>query len=988
MTAAAAVFGGGNRDTDLSRADQLIKEKKYDEAIRILTEYARRSPEHFDLAQQRLRVIYRIRDEFNRLADELIDTFLNDPDNSEKILALSKQMEELEAEGSPLLLSFVSRTREIASFNVARSQLQGILVRGRALLDSGESDAAIQMYSGGMAFLRNEFFTAGYGEEIDSYIRRETDSVNYAVGAFRQESENLGALAAELVRAINSGELERAPEIISRLEPAMDSFIGLKINLYEALDAFDRTLAELQADDPEMGDRNHLSFLSRVIVGRTGEPIQEGMLGAFDLYWENSVGQIVSAIMDQAVSINSSGFTAFGNAGYSEAITVLREIESYVGLSPLFFDKNRLFMDDGKRRMVQLFGDDVLYDDIPSYTNLKSMNEASGYLTQAAGLAGQVDTLVNVDRSSLNQWRDGRINAQTALNIEQQTRDTIMVVRNEVDAVIDSANQMDALINAYHNTVYIRDAVNLIENMYSAVIAEGRQSAYRYYTIANYDLYQSLLARREELARGRNYLDGQSRQRSDGTFVTDHYPSEALEILSAMLPILTGDLARGNSLMAYYRNEPSSVLTDEEISGIYADSRGTVNELNDIHAQALALAETARSRAALAETHRQEGERLVREAQLAYQRQNFDTARDRLQRASDRFNNSLDLQESPSLRQSWDNQMIALGEAISNAENEMIIVEVRNLVNEARVTYFAGDFQRAEDSLLRARNRWRVTNSSENDEIIYWLGIVRNAMSARSGRVIPPTAPLYPEMSQLLSEARKKYEEGVRLINSGNRSQGLLRFDEARQFTREVKLMFPVNQEAGILELRMEQFTDPTAFNASFEQRLRTAVAGSRQRSIESFADLQNLAEINPGYPGIRAIVYQAEIDMGYRPPPPDPRDLARSNELTAAASRIVDENVTALYDVALTQINEALALNPENTAAARVKDRLLGRMSVPGAIVLSSEDEEEYQRAVRELQAGNNLIAFAIVERLMQNPRNRNITKLIELQRRIQSVS
>jgi hypothetical protein len=41
----------------------------------------------------------------------------------------------------------------------------------------------------------------------------------------------------------------------------------------------------------------------------------------------------------------------------------------------------------------------------------------------------------------------------------------------------------------------------------------------------------------------------------------------------------------------------------------------------------------------------------------------------------------------------------------------------------------------------------------------------------------------------------------------------------------------------------------------------------------------------------------------------------------------------------------------------------------------------------MRELQAGNNLVAFALVERLMQNPGNRNITKLIELQRRIQSV-
>jgi hypothetical protein len=242
-------------------------------------------------------------------------------------------------------------------------------------------------------------------------------------------------------------------------------------------------------------------------------------------------------------------------------------------------------------------------------------------------------------------------------------------------------------------------------------------------------------------------------------------------------------------------------------------------------------------------------------------------------------------------------------------------------------------------------------------------------------------------MSQLLSKARMNYEEGVRLINAGSRINGLAKFDEARRQTREVRLIFPFNQDAGILELRMEQYTDPAAFNASFEQRLRTAIAGTKRRSIESFAELQNLAEINSKYPGIKGIITQAEIDMGYRPPPPDPRALARSKELSASANRILTENNSTLFEVALTQVNEAIALNPENAEAMRVKDRLLNRMSVPGAIVLSNEDELEYQRAVRELQAGNNLVAFAVVERLMQNPRNRNITKLIELQRRIQSV-
>jgi hypothetical protein len=242
-------------------------------------------------------------------------------------------------------------------------------------------------------------------------------------------------------------------------------------------------------------------------------------------------------------------------------------------------------------------------------------------------------------------------------------------------------------------------------------------------------------------------------------------------------------------------------------------------------------------------------------------------------------------------------------------------------------------------------------------------------------------------MSQLLSEARKNFDEGVRLINAGDRRSGIVRFEEARRQTREVRLMFPVNQEAGILELQMDYYTDPAGFNSTFEQRLRAAINGTRQRSIESFTDLQNLAAINPRYPGLRGILLQAEIDMGYRPPPPNQANITRSRELTQSVNSILERNITTQFEIALAQINEAITLNPDSQETARVRDRLLNRMGSPGALVLNSQDEADFQRAVRELQSGNNLVALSLVERLLQNPRNQNITKLIELQRRIQSV-
>ncbi|MCL2185166.1 MAG: hypothetical protein FWB86_04835 [Treponema sp.] len=979
------VYGGGGRDTDLSKADTLINEREYDQAILVLTDFARRNPHRFDQAQQRLRRIYQLREEFNRTADELIETLLNEPENNEKILELSRKLYSLENENSLLLANFVSRTLEIAQFNANRNSLRNILEKGRELLDKGEIIAAIQNYADGMRLMRNEFYTAGYGENIEREVRTETERVNSVITAFTQSYSQIVSLSEELNRVISSGDLNRITQLIDRMMPSVDTFINQKNNIFASLIIFERNLDIIQKNNPEMGDRNHLAFLSALIRGRTEESIQEGILGAFNVSWTNSIGVNLTAISSIIERANESALRAFNSRDFTAVTSSVNRMDSFYNLTDQFFIKHRLLFEGDPlfKDTVILFANNILTQDTKQYLELRALNEANIILSQTANTAQRQ----NIDRSSLNRWQQGGITTAAALTSEQQVRVNINQTRQEIENTVTRANQINLTINTYDPILHLTNAITSINSFLEVLLEEERLSVHRYYTIAHNSLQNNLVLRRNEMETGRNYLEGESRTSENGAVTVYRYPTEALEVLTSMFNSITSEIQNANTITAQYRNEPQRISANGDITNLFSNYQSSVNEMNALRIQAGTLLETARSRSSQAVAYRQDAERMYREAQTAYQRQNFETARERITRASERINSSLEIQASAALRSTWDIQLLNLGQEISRTENELIITEVRNLVNNARISYFAGNFQQAEDNLTRARNRWRVTNSTENEEVIYWLGIIRTALSARSGRVIPPTAPLYAEMSQLLSQAQRSYEEGVRSINSGQRTLGLAKFDEARQMTREVRLMFPLNQEAGILELRIEQFTDPATFNTVFEQRLRNAIAGTRQRSIESFAELQNLAELNPRYPNLRAILTQAEIDMGLRPPPPNPANIARSRELTVSANRILEGNVTTLFEAALDQINEAIALNPENNEATIVKDRLLNRLSVPTAIVLTSEDEETYQRAMRELQSGNNLVAFALVERLMENPRNRNITKLVELQRRIQSI-
>jgi hypothetical protein len=69
------------------------------------------------------------------------------------------------------------------------------------------------------------------------------------------------------------------------------------------------------------------------------------------------------------------------------------------------------------------------------------------------------------------------------------------------------------------------------------------------------------------------------------------------------------------------------------------------------------------------------------------------------------------------------------------------------------------------------------------------------------------------------------------------------------------------------------------------------------------------------------------------------------------------------------------------------LKDRVQTELGGGGSVVLNSAAEREYQRAVQALQQGNTLVAMNIVRQLLQQSENQNSRRILDLQRRIESI-
>ncbi|MDR1319504.1 MAG: hypothetical protein LBJ90_07755 [Treponema sp.] len=1000
LTAAAScLYAGGKKDKALSDADDLIRRKEYNAALEILSAYSKENPDNFEEAQRRIRQIYRIRGEFNSVAGELLDMVADGSiDNAEKVLELTNRLRELESSSNPQLAAFITRIRDLAQFAYNRSRLDRILVEGRDLIDRGNFAQALVVYAGGMDLYQDDFFNSGYGSVIEEGVFREIENVNRVIRDFPSAAQSLGALASSFTVALEREEpFSRLDAAYAGLDPAVERFTVMEGDLFRTAAFFDLILAQLQQQDSSIGDRSFLSFAMRLIRGRSDQGVPEGMLGAIEGFWNSSVGAAESAAGRLAESVYSRALDAAFGRDYTAARSDFESAGGYAEYPLGFIEKRFLFKEAGNLPRVEIFDRAVPEESAGSFLKYESMSQAINYLISGSELGDRYDGIADDSGDSVDRWRAGTDTAEDAMDREQGYRDNYEVLLDDIESLLDEVNQRAAELEDYRNRLedrqdadilrYINNAQTLVGGIHGMVLAVVQDSAIRYYTIANGEFEKNLDARRDEFAEGNQLIEGISRVTENDNTVVDHFPMEGLAGLTGMLEAITGNSLEGSALLSRYEGERGEIAADNRISDLQGSARAMVDELASLGTRGQGLAAAARNQVAQAEAYRIDGDRLYREAEAALAQQNFDRARDRLQLTAERYNNSLGIQESSSLRDEWDTRLVVLGQEINRLENEVVVREVRNMVTNAQETYFAGNFERAEDLLVRAQNRWHVTNIEDNEEVLYWLGVIRGALSLRSGRIISPTAPLYPEMSQLLSEAKRNYDEGVRYITAGQRTLGLAKFGDARQKTQEVKLMFPVNQEAGMLELRMDQLTDLPAFNASFDRRVQEARAGTRRRSVEAFADLQNLAEINPRYTNMTAILGEAEIDMGYRLPPPNPRDLARSAELTQAARQVLDGNIRAQYEVALRQVTEAITLNPNNAAAAGIKDRLQILMGGNTEIVMDSNTRQEYDRALREFTQRNYLVANAIVQQILQNPRNRNIPQIIELQRRIQSL-
>ncbi|OHD21057.1 MAG: hypothetical protein A2064_03095 [Spirochaetes bacterium GWB1_66_5] len=953
----------------LALAEQLIAERKYNQAILALLDLLQANPDLFDAAEVLMEQIRTARAQYNAKFEELIKALFEE-NNVPKGLALIAELEELDPYPNEAVARALEQAKVGRELVVNMNRFNRIMDEAAALLAQGSYAEANALYLEGFALGRESFDQAEYGNILKNSVIGSLDSLQSAAGSFPAALEALGAAEGALQSALSPPSPLSLQREIGRLSLAAQELAGLEGTARSAGRNFQVQGGQIGERPAGRGYDSFLFFGAQLVLGRSGKP-PEGIAAVFAAARETAVSRQKQALLSAADALWQEGLTEYRGGSYP--------LERLTAAASMYAASLRLFSlwALGLEAPLSMGTPDSVGREAAEYLLARERIRAARGYEELAGIG-----------RAFAPWKAGVLPAPEAIQLARQT---LAGLRNRV-AVVEQAGGDGAaalgaqarasgfiLNGAAEQDLALQEAARALRGQVEEVDLRLLAS------FAGSSLER--LAGLESSYRAR-YQEGVALQQGVQTpSRLEKYPERALAAynrLSAELAVATeqaGLLAEEIAGETAYLAASASL--QESVQGLAALREG----LAGLQAELAASVGSAQAAALQAGRYRQEG--LLREQEA---RRNLNplreaAAREGLRNAQEAFDRSLEFQEDPEVRRLRDETLPQLAARIDQAVNEKVISDVRALITDGRNRFRLGDYSSAEQVFLRARARWSDTHPEENPEVALWLDWTRSAIQNIAGRQIALSNPLYPQMSQLYNLAFQEFQSARGLVEARRVQEAIVLLDKAIERLEQIRVLFPYNSEMQSLMLRIEQLKDPDGFRNILDARFRAALDKRDASPQESLGELEVIRLLAPSYPGLQNAIGSLRVVLGLDLRPPDPAKRERARRLYAEALGIYnDRNRRSQLPTALERLNEAIALDSDFIDALTLKDRVQILLGGSRQQFLSSDDQRRYKEAEGYFLGGQLTAANAIVQQLWANQRNRGYPPLIDLKAKIEA--
>lgn len=976
----------------IKEAQAYFNEQDYDKAILILTEVVENNPDRLDQAVDLMEKITDIRDQYNEKYRELLTALYEDED-PKRALELIEEMEALEKNPNKVAKQALRTARISMELIYNKIRLREIMDDAKIQLDINEYDNALVIYKTGFNLGKQTYDESELVTDIEkSVVYRAIDEVYQGALNYLETGKELIDGVNSMRSAINTSDSAGLGNSLGNLIDQFDRYSAERSVFTSKSELVNENLKIIMASNKNAPERFYLDFAQFLLNGRNDVDFFEGIISTTDLFWEEQFQLLADLVELRMNSSYDSAMTAYQSGSLDLSQTYLEDTLNYARYSISIYEmiNKRINLDSSLN--PDEYGLALIRQYYGNLVDARINARVTDSYNKMIMLKRKLDGYGILDVKSIEELYEMRLAIADDLPLILEEESLWLTIGDSIDwldsyrATPETADDTSRLVKADLSAMK-KELSRMNLNILTRLTDEESRR-----------ISSALAAYGDDISDFTTLIEGVIDEEVVAYTGDDQlkstFPHLALPQVVELIENLSVLSEDTQSIIDAFRSSEIEVGNESEIQAFLDKTELILPQIRQLSTDVEDVEILARDNIFKAEGYENQGNKLLETVRSIVgsaraDRDSYDRARESLKDANNAFYQSFSFKEDLELRKRVDEELAALQQELLDGENRLVVADVRNYINQGKAAYVNRQYTRSLVFLERAQNRWLTTNAEEHPEVQYWMALVDLALQFDRGRTISKTEPLYDEMAQFLNLAHGNFNKGVNLLSRGDRDSGVEVLNKAIANIENVEIYMPRNESASLLRLKIAQLIDPEQFKANFSDRIDDAweklQSSNKSTQGEGYVELIDLSKIDFNYPGLQNKITIAEFDiLKTRKRPPNPADLRESEKLYGQALVIVENNVRAQFEIALTWLNQAIELNPDNSRAISLKDRIQIEGGGQVTIVLPTALENRFREAQELYEQANYLSAYTIILELKKDSRSANYSPLLKLEERV----
>ncbi len=980
------MYAGGQGEDPFAEVDLLFAEKKYSEGIQKLNEILEENPELFEEVQERNALYLEVQKAISGLEEGIIEDIKNE--NPEGIFEKIGAIRDLDPQPNEYRATVLNDYLYEAAIIVNKAQVDEIMDEALSLIREDRYWDAIALYGTGLDVGRDIFETTGYSDLAKEGVQALKEELERTLVEFDNTEEPFLSAASTLETAVAGGSITAISNAVDSLSLTLTALAEYRNTVGRYNSTIQEARASLRLEREDNRDVAYLRYMQGYLVGR--ESVDgEGVLPILDTLWSELYTSAETRVTDYFVQTWETAKRTYDRGNWDESTFELQQVVRAAPVMAKMVSLGTMYVLPDSGYTITDAEGELVEDTYNKIVYAKGRAGISEEYIQAIPVLQNAGTLTSIsDFASVGQMlsrrrqiEDSVAELNTALTSVQDEAGYFIDLDEKGVATADEQELFSALETRVLNTI---NAAEDFDVSLAARIADARIE----------DLVEDFDPVSERVEEGRRLVEGvlttasgvvlseDAPEDAKAQAILKKYPNQGRVVLLETRSDLN-ELERSTAtILSNLERDKQYVLSDSRMISSLNVGNDLADDIDELQNEVFDLIALAEQKIRLADRYREEAYQYIEDGREAIEAEDFDAAKNYLTLSSNAALESISHRQDEEFSSEIDTQVAALTEEINAALVRIVVRDVDQLVSQAQQLYGRQQYEAAEGALLQAQSKWALIYSEPDFYIEYYLSLVQTALSVQTGREIPETDSLYREMRQYLNYALADYKEAEILLAARDRVGAQRKLREVSENLRVVLQQYPYNEEANILNWRIKRIEDIDEYNRDLREVVNEArVAINTPTAGDAYTQLQTIKKLEPEYPGLDDLIYQAEINLGLRAPPQTEEKRNLALDLYNEALEIYNTGDREDYSEALDRLNQALVIEPEYTDARELRNTINSEKGGTVTTTLSSsEDMQFYLQAVKLVGDNRPEQALPIIRRLWNNEANRNYKGLVDL--------